>query len=227
MRITSRDVRLVRDLALSHVLSRDQMLALGYFHSITRVNTRLRELEREHIVRRLETPFFAQSLYVIGRGAEVLLGERILPLTMRRAETPRFLQHALCVTNIRICLAAKGLREWKFEQQVRSTFTYVGKRFDVRPDGLAVMSSGPVLIEADPGHVDPAKFREKLTGYEAFAKSGEAERQLSSSRFKVLVVTTGQLRARRLTRLVSTSTPFDFACIPAPQLGISFARSWS
>ena len=220
-------MHLLRDMALSHVLSRDQMLSLGYFGSLTRVNTRLRELERERFVRRLETPFFAQSLYVVGKSAESLLGERILPLTVRRAESPRFLQHALCITNVRIALLTRGARSWKFEQQLRATFDFQGKRYEARPDGLAVMPSGPVLIEADLGHVAPAKFRDKLKGYEAYALSGEARRQLGAPHFKVLAITTGKLRAARLTRQCPANTHFDFACIHASDIGISFAGSWS
>lgn len=168
-------MRLLRDLTLSHVLSRDQVIELGYFGSVTRTNTRLRELRELGLVRTLDTPFFAQRLYAVSATASEVVGPRIAPLTATRTGSPRFLQHALSVTNTRIVLLGRGGERWLFEQQARTTFTFGGKDWDVRPDGIAVEKGTHLPVEVDLGHVAPAKFKEKLASYHAFVESGTSE----------------------------------------------------
>lgn len=108
VRITDRDKKLVSDLALSHLLSRDQILELGYFSSICRLNTRLRELSAIKLVRRLETPFFNQSLYMAGHFAHEVVGVQVSKLLESRSNFPRFVRHALSVSSTRIALCRKG-----------------------------------------------------------------------------------------------------------------------
>lgn len=227
MRLTPRDTKLVRDLVLSHVLSRDQIIGLGYFSSVTRANTRLRQLTELGLVKRLATPFFGQSLYCADSDAAVVLGQRMSSIFQGRTGSPRFLQHALSLTNVRMNLLGRGARAWRFEQQARTTFVHGGKEYDIRPDGLAVMEKGLLVIEADLGHVAPAKFHEKLISYTAFIKSGECIRAWHSKDFAVLAVTTGHLRAKRLAQLMPKSAPFEFIAETYDQLGISLTGGWS
>lgn len=227
MKLTDRDASVIRDLALSHVLSRDQILAFRYFTSVTRVNTRLRQLIQIRLARRVETPFFGQSLYSVGCKAVEILGPRLGAMVAARAESPRFLQHALYTTNVRIELFKRGARGWRFEQQLRADFDFEGKRFEVRPDGLALMPSCPTAIEVDLGHVTPSKFESKLFAYDAFVRSGEAERQWSISTFKILTLTTGTKRANNLFRLAPENTAFDFLCVPFEELGVPRIGAWS
>jgi len=62
MRLTDRDFRLIRDNSLSHLQSRDQIVSI-YFGSVTRANSRLRELVKAQFLTSLRTPFHAQTLY--------------------------------------------------------------------------------------------------------------------------------------------------------------------
>lgn len=227
MWLTERDVRLLRDLSLSHVLSRDQVIELGYFGSVTRANTRLRELRGLGLLRQLDTPFFSQSLYAVTSRASEVVGERLYALTATRTGSPRFLQHALCVTNVRISLLKRGAEHWRFEQQVSTAFRFGGRGFEVRPDGLALTPGALVAVEADLGHVAPEKFRQKLKGYEAFVSSGECLSAWGLPTFSLLVVTTGPLRAKRLSRLLPSPCGFEFICKPSDRLGIPFAGAWS
>lgn len=227
MRLTSRDQKLVRDIALSHVLSRDQIIALGYFTSVTRANTRLRELRSQGLVSELATPLFGQFLYSAGSRASEIVGERVAPILLGRSSSPRFIQHALSLTNVRLSLLAKGATAWRFEQQCKVTFSHAGKVLELKPDGIALTKSGIILVEVDLGHVAPAKFREKLRSFEAFALSGECQRLWKVDSFSVLTVTTGRLRARRLTKLVPENSPFAFSCKAHDELGIAFAGGWS
>lgn len=227
MRTTDRDVKLVRDIALSHVLSRDQIMRLGYFSTVTRTNTRLRELCQIRLVRRIETPFFGQSLYAAGKGAGDIVGGQIAPIIAARSESPRFLQHALCVTNTRIALIARGATAWRFEQQLWTTFEHQGKGYQVRPDGLAILRAGATAIEVDLGNVAPEKFAAKLKAYSAFIESGASESLWNVPTFRILTVTTTKLRALKLTRALPSNYAFDFLCVPFEELCVARIGAWS
>jgi hypothetical protein len=227
VKLTARDHALVTDLALSHVLSRDQILALGYFNSVTRANTRLRLLRAHGFVASLETPFFHQSLYMAGSNTADVCGDWLASVLRGRSATPRFLQHALAVTNVRLSLLNRRALEWRFELPSRCECAYGGKTFQVRPDGIAVSTAGLTLIEVDCGHVAPFKFREKLLGFEAMLNSGRANAHWRASSFKVLTVTTGALRAKHLRALVPPNCSYDFRCETFSSLGITCPSGWS
>lgn len=227
LQLTERDIRLMRDLALSHVLSRDQIIALGYFTTVTRVNTRLRELRGEGMIRTLQTPFYRQSLYVIGRKALPLLGDNISRLVANRGSSPRFLQHALCTTNVRIELFRKGAKYWRFEQQLYSCFTFANREFQIRPDGFVVLNGKRTAIEVDLGHVPYHKFSAKLKSYAAFAVSGECKGQWNCENFSLLVLTTNRHRACHLKRLAPNDCGFEFLCLTAEEFGVPFIGAWS
>lgn len=226
MRITERDVRLIRDIALSHVLSRDQILALGYYSSVTRLNSRLRELSAEHLVKRLESPFFGQSLYMAGRSASQVAGANVERLILSRASSPRFIQHALSTTNVRIALQGKGTGQWRFEQQLRLAFT-TDRQYEIRPDGMFLRDTDPLLIEVDLGHVNPSKFREKLRVYRTFVKSGTCQVHFGTTAFDLLVVTTGHTRSRRLSQLMPQNPGFSARFTTFDELAVPRVSSWS
>lgn len=227
MRLTPRDVRLVKDIALSHVLSRDQVIRLGYFRTVTRANSRLRDLRKARLLRTLDSTFFGQTLYCVGTHAKEQVGERIERILLSRATSPRFVQHALCLTNVRLELCARGSNAWRFEQQLRTSFEHRGRRFEVRPDGLAVFPDHIVAVEADLGHVAPSKFAEKLIALDQFVASGECQKAWGSSDLKLLTVTTGPLRARHLSRRTPASCSYDHLCQTHHDLGIPWAGAWS
>jgi hypothetical protein len=225
VRLTRRDVSVIRDLALSHVLSRDQLLRLGYFGSITRVNSRLRELIRLGLVARLDTPFYAQSLYVATKRAAEVAGERVSPLILGRRSSPRFIQHALSVTNVRLALTSLGSGQWRFEQQLWRKVV-IGGGIEVRPDGLFVAKT-PVFVEVDMGHVAPNRFREKLASYAALAAPGRCSDLYGFDQFRLLTVTTGSLRARHLRRLQPPHSRFELLVQTFEEVGATFTTAWS
>ena len=227
MIITPRDADLVRELALSHVMSRDQILALGMFASITRVNTRLRVLRELGIVRRIETPYFNGSLYVPGVNAAEVLSDRIARLIATRQPSPRFLRHALSVTNIRIALTVKGATDWRHEPMLWRTFEVAGKTLEVRPDGMAVTPKGPVLIECDMGHVSPLKLASKLAVYHEFQRNGHTQKLYGFDNFNLLITTTGKLRAARLRELAPGGLSYGLRVQTFEDLGVSMVGGWS
>lgn len=228
MQLTPRDVQVLKDMALSHVLSRDQLLQLGYFTTVTRLNTRLRGLIKEGLVKRLDTPFFSQSLYMACSSASEVVGLRVGPLLASRSGSPRFLQHALSVTNTRIALLQKGASTWRFEQQLKTEFIIGSKTYEVRPDGLAMFQGkGLLAVEVDLGHVNPAKFAEKLRSYDAFIATGDCARNWGEPTFRLLTLTTGTLRAKHLARLLPPESQLLHDVLTFNQFGVQAASNWS
>lgn len=227
MRLTERDVRLVRDAALSHVLSRDNTIRLGYFGSASRANNRLKRLADAGYLARLATPYFAQFLYAAGPKAPEIVGERIAALLRNRRPSPMFVQHALALTEVRAFLQEKGAKAWRFEQQLWCAFDWAGVRHEVRPDGLAMTAVGAVAVEADMGNVSVKRVVAKLLAYVAFAESGGCQRHWGLESFDLLVVTDGASRASRLEALVPADAPFGFAVKTFADLGIRVEGGWS
>jgi hypothetical protein len=223
MRLTNRDVQLIRDIGLSHLLSRDQVIQLGYFNSITRANTRLRCLTAERFVTALSTPFHAQKLYAPGPLAEEVVGERIGPLLVNRVGSPRFVQHALSVSNIRIALLSRGAKSWRFEQQLwRNVAGHT-----LKPDGLVLTSTLPAFIECDLGHVSPAKFKEKLSTFKFLAQGGRCQELYGFPSFRLIVITTGPRRSRSLRSLLPPNAGFEYLVQTFAELDIPAVGGWS
>ncbi|MCW5939856.1 MAG: replication-relaxation family protein [Fimbriimonadaceae bacterium] len=224
MRITKRDVTVLKDLALSHALTRDQFMKLGHFSSITRTNTCLRRLVSAKLVARLQTPFWGQSIYTVTKCATDLVGPRIASLIKGRSVSPRFLQHALTVTEARIVLCEQLGGPWRFEPQLWRKLDRL--QHEIRPDGL-VLSTVPVFVEIDLGHVAPTKFREKLLGYQALATSGDCEALYGFPTFRLLTLTTGTLRAHRLSRLTPLDAGYEHCVQTLASLGVTLTNDWS
>ena len=208
-------------------MSRDQVIDLRYLTSVTRTNTRLRGLVALGLLRRLETPFFGQSLYCVGAKAREVVGEAVEPLLGGRNPSPRFIQHALAVTNVRVGLIKRGATGWRFEQQLWRTFEYGGRRIEVRPDGLSFTPSGILAVEVDLGHVSPAKFASKLRAYDAFLASGACERLWKCGNFSLLTVTTGKQRLRSLEKLTPRECVYEHVCRSFDDLEITAPGTWS
>lgn len=228
MQLTARDIRLVKDVALSHVLSRDQILKLGYFTSITRTNTRVRGLVELGLLKRLDTPFFHQSLYTAPKAAAAVTGVHVGALIAARAGSPRFLRHALMVTEARIALLTRGASEWRFEPQLWASVSIGDTLHQVRPDGLALIpGKGALVVEVDLGHVSPSKFAAKLRVLDHFIASGEAKRSWGFDSLRLLTLTTGPARARHLARLTPSGCSFLHVCETFATFDLPSVSSWS
>lgn len=227
VRVVSRDIRLLTDISLSHVLSRDQILEAGYYSSVTRLNTRLRGLAEIGLVRRIQTPFFNQGLYVAGARAKECLDRKVSSLIVNRAASPRFLLHALTTTNVRLALGKRGATGWRFEQQLWAALAWKGKSFEVRPDGMSLFPSRAVAVEVDMGNVALGKLRTKLDGYSDFIESGACRKQWGFDSIRLLVATTTAARAEQILALPTEKPAFDFLCVPFETLGVPILHPWS
>lgn len=185
----------------------------------------MRELAEISLVRRLQTPFFGQGLYMAGRLATEVVNERVGRLIDGRASSPRFIQHALSVTNVRLALTKKGSGEWRYEQQLWRKLSGQAK-VEIRPDGLFI-TGVPIFVEVDMGHVAPSKFKEKLDAYRVLAHSGQCQELYRFPQFRVLTVTTGNLRSRHLHQQLPADPGFEFMVQTFEELGVAAISSWS
>lgn len=227
VRVTKRDIRLIRDIALSSVLSRDQIIALGYFGSVPRANDRLRLLREAGLIDILSLPYESQRVYYALRGACPLVGERVSSVIRSRRGSPQFVRHALMTTEIRLALLRQGYGEWRFEPQLRSVFLWAGRRFEVRPDGMVRTPPGLLCIETDLGHVDSIKFRAKLLAFDSFASSGALERTWQAKNLVVETVTVSERRKLGLEGLSPKNSPVEFRFTTFDELGIRMLDGWS
>ncbi|MBS1702865.1 MAG: replication-relaxation family protein [Armatimonadetes bacterium] len=225
MKLTERDVRLVRDVALSGVLCRSQVVRLGYFSSVSRANRRLRALCGEGMLKPVDTPFHARRLYVPGLAAVSVLGDEVARLVSHRSGTPRFLQHALAVTELRIGLADAD-RKWRFEGQARHRFAFGKREHDLRPDGLLLSESGAMFVEADLGHVSLPRFARRFEGYRAYFGGGSFASVYGSRKHRILVVTTGELRRSHVSK-AAKDAGVDADVTTFAALGIPVLGGWS
>lgn len=225
MKLTDRDLRLIRDVCLSHVLSRDQILALGYFTSVSRANRRLSALVSAHYLKVLQLPFKLQRLFVAGTKSSKVVGPRIASVIRGRAGTPRFLQHSLAVTEIRIATAVIDA-EWRFEPQVRDQFRFGPRLVEVRPDGAVLSDSTVEFIEADLGNVSAAKYAAKISGYARYMESDRYWSSYGDRASSVLTVTTGSRRMSHLQSLLAGQNP-QFRFTTFDQIGAASVEGWS
>ncbi len=226
MRLTPRDIRIVKEAVLSHVLSRDQFVGLGYFGSESRCTDRLRALCNESYLRVLETPFFGQYLYVPGTRAKEIVGDRLVALITGRSPSPRHVQHSLAVTDVRQVLAAASATKWRFEAQLHQSFSWLGQTYEVRPDGFVERNEIPTFLEVDLGHKGLPAFTETLRAYAALLKSGAFRETYGRESFTLLTVTTC---ASRKTRMIEAakSIGVPFTCLLFEELGIRTPGGWS
>lgn len=227
MRITDRDIQLLRLIALSHAMTRDQIISEGVFSSVTRLNSRLRQLIGLGLARRLETPFFSQSIYCVTPKSADYLGERVGPLVAGRVGSPRYIQHALMVNEARLEMKRRGMTQWRFEQQLWKTFEYGGQRYQIKPDGLAILPDKHVLIEVDLGHTASKKYAEKLKGFDAFVACGLCESAWNVKQLRVLTLTTGERRRRTLESLTPKNARFLHFVLTYQQFNVPLIGAWS
>lgn len=198
MRLQDRDLKVLSEIALHGVMTRDQIIALGYFKSVTRANARLGSLVRRRLLIRvnpIDGISSRQSLYAVPQRASTYLDERIARLLVGRKQTPRFIAHSLMVVDVRIQLERLGAKDWHHEPCVWHKYSIGANHHECRPDGLAMIAGHHLFIEADRGNASTKSLRETFSSYDRYAKSGMFQNAYKSQGFRVLVITTGKRRA--------------------------------
>lgn len=226
MRLTDRDIRLVKETLLSQVVARSQYVALKYFGSNSRCTDRLRVLCAASYLKALSTPYFGQYMYIAGPRAKEIAGERLISLLATRPPTPRHVQHCLAVTDVRCALVKAGAICWRFEPQVIQSFEWQRKIYQVRPDGFVERHGIPTFLEVDLCHTGLPRFSEQLQSYASFLRSGVFTQTYEAERFEVLTVTSSQTRKVRMVEAArSIGTPMT--CLLFEELGVRTPGGWS
>ncbi len=225
MRITERDRRLLADIALQQAMTREQIVRLGYFASLKRANARLLELRKAKLLRLVHlspTMETRRHIYAVASGAAPYLDERVASLLRSRSSRPRHLEHSLAALNVRIELARLGADRWLAEPQVRHRYhlTQGARRQvgDFRPDGLAFFGKIALFVEVDQGQVSLPRLKQKLKTYREYARCGAFASTYGEMAPRLLIVTTGALRKRHISAILSVAAPVPVAVETHPSL---------
>ena len=226
MKLTHRDRDVIKTVALHGAASRGQLMALGYFKSVSRANRRLRQLFDCNYLRRTQVasgPYSLETVYLLGaKGVSVVAEAAItnrLELSRHSQRPPQrtYLEHHLGVLSLRIAmqLTPPGtcLHEFLTEPECRHEYEIVKgsrkmKRV-IKPDGFASVQLGErsyvFFIEYDRGNCSIPQMREVVGRYAAYLVEGAFESVYSEDRFDVLVVTTaGKRRIDHLLAVAKT-----------------------
>jgi len=205
------------------LLSRDQLMTLAGFGSITRVNTRLALMVKTGLLRRKQMPVYpgggsSQALYFLGpRSAEVLATDRrVLTSQMRhsaRAEL-RQVEHTLAANQVIVEFVASlkdrgptgtGMIAFRTELELRRIFS------DRRPVPDAWVSwrcdelRFNAFCEIDLGSEGLMEWRQKVLSYLDYAESGLHRERFGFGSFRVLVLARSQARLANLRRVAESA----------------------
>jgi hypothetical protein len=218
--LTARDRHIMHLLSRFHMLSRDQIIALGPFGSLTRANTRLAALCDRRLLSRKLLPVYpgkggAQALYFLGResGAALPMDPKCLSQHIRQASRwdQRQVAHVIaanqCIADAltaaaRSALAVHGFRT---EPELRQLFS------DRRlvPDGwFAWTESGKrfnCFFEIDLHHEGLREWRAKVLRYIEYAESGMHQERCGFRAFRVCVLAKSASRLANLRRIAETA----------------------
>jgi hypothetical protein len=217
---TARDRRILEYIYRFRLLSRDQVMALAPFQSLTRANTRLSALTREGILRRKMLPVFpghgsAQSLYFLGKASRPFLRIDRLSITqvirqvsrwdLRQVEHVRTANHALLSLLVGLRAVNASAISFRTEPELRKRlhdrtlvpdgwveWTFAAKRFNC-------------FLEVDLHHEGLQVWREKVLAYVAYAESGLHQEYFGYHSFRVLVLAGPGRRLGNLRQVASAA----------------------
>ena len=228
MRLTPRDIALLRLVEQYRVLRRDQAQRL-LFPSKNTANERLKRLYQHRFLLRRWLPVeygqgMGQALYLLDcAGADVLAqarGDDRSGIGWRRARnlvSSSFLQHTLMINDVRVAvtLAARQalyrLERWEGEDELAAKPDYVwvptrrGRlRIAVIADSYFALHLGDrrahFLLEADRATVSNKRWALRVRAYLQYVRGGQYARRFGTRSLRVLTVTTGERRLANLKR---------------------------
>lgn len=226
---TDRDKQILEQMFRFRLLSRDQIMALAPFNSLTRANTRLAKLVRAKLLGRKHTPVIpgrggAQSLYHLAPGSTAILSADPGTIIAQSRQASRWdlrqIEHVITSNQVLVDflsainrLPETQLVSFRTEPELRRAFleqplvpdgwftwTEQGKRFNC-------------FIEVDLAHEGLTQWRKKILDYLTYAESGLHQEMFSFRSFRVLVVAEG---SRRLENLRKSSEHADRLFLFAP-----------
>jgi len=216
---TERDRQIACEVFASRLLSRDHLIGLGFFGSVSRANLSLRRMVDAGLVRRVYPAHGAQALYAVGPNATALVAARF---GIEASEVARLackdpgrlhIEHTVRVNDVRLMIhraaqeAGLGFR-WvpeifaRHEYEVREGHRW--KARILKPDAFFTLMGGAgrasnFLLEVDLGHVGRPQWGRSVRQYEEHASLGLLKEAFDVEEARVLTITTGgPLRLRHL-----------------------------
>lgn len=200
LQMTARDRRAIEFLYRFRLLTRDQIMALAPFHSLTRVNTRLPALTRADVLSRKRLPIYpgqgsAQNLYYLGRKATDLVPIDPAAILQQVRQVGRWdlrqVEHVRAANGVLIGLytaLSRAHSDVRFETEPELRNKFQGRTFV--PDGwIAWTAEGRrfnCFLEIDLHHEGLTDWREKILTYQTYADSGEHQQRFGFRGFRVL-----------------------------------------
>ncbi|MFN8140407.1 MAG: replication-relaxation family protein [Fimbriimonadales bacterium] len=234
IRLQERDYELLSELATHKVMSRDQIIALGFFSSVPRANFRLKQLKDSGLIGEYEPNIRLRSggsiYYAQARAIAVLnqkLDSKLHASCIKHpgSVSPVVLEHTLRITDVRIALL-KALGEagkiltWLPELLCRHEYSIcrqsgLWSKQIVKPDAFARVSyhqrAHSFLFEVDLGHVSQRRLTETMRCYERY-KRGAYQHAYGDHPFEVVLVTTNRTRVLNLKGALRQFDNLEICC---------------
>ena len=219
LKLTSRDLELIRDVAEFRFLNTDQLLAL---HEGGRRNLKQRlTLLFQHGY--LDRPKVQKTAHLVSshivysldrKGVDALSGnaderEGILRRVRETTHTSALIAHALMISQFRICLmlALKQrptlkLTRWVQGNDLKVLLRHRGENPSLVPDAFFILETAeykhPCFLEADRATMTEERFTNKLRMYWRHNREERFKSSLGFAHFRVLTITPNEKRAENL-----------------------------
>lgn len=229
MRLTKRDIAIIKAVYDYRVLRGDQIQAL-FFGSQSTASYRLSRLYQYGFLERHFLPTLgglanSPTLYTLDKAGMGILrrtcgfGPQDFSRNLARKElSPLFLDHILDINSFRVSvnLAAKkneyvidrwiddGALKADYERVKIRTIRGRSKNVSLIPDGYFTLKvpkgKTNFFLELDRGTMTNQRFQEKILAYQAYISSGQYQRRYQTKSLRVLTVTVGKKRLINLKK---------------------------
>lgn len=241
--LMARDRRVIEHVWRFRLLSRDQLMVLGPFQSVTRANTRLARLVRARLLSRKTLPVYpgqggAQALYAVGSATARALGKDPVEGLRQARQAARWdaqhTAHLLAANQVLIEFLALTNRSsdpkvLNFQTEAELRRQFLDRR--LVPDGwIAWAHNGRrfnCFIEVDLHHEGLREWRKKVLDYLAYGESGFHQELFHFQACRVLVLTRSRPRLDHIRRLAEPAgRMFLFATLADIRSSPVFGPVW-
>jgi hypothetical protein len=241
--LTQRDRSVLAYVSRFRLLSRDQLMALAPFTSLTRANTRLAILLRAGLLARKQLPVYpghggAQALYYLTAKAVGLVEADATELALRQRQIARWdlrqIEHVRAANQVLIHLiialgvsSTATLDSFRTEPELRRVFL----ERTLVPDGWISWSANGrrfnCFLEIDLHHEGLKEWRKKISEYCGYAQSGLHQELFGFRFFRILVLAKSRARLNNLRHLAAEAGQiFHFAELDHINSGNVFDARW-
>jgi hypothetical protein len=214
---TSRDLLLLRTLAVTRVLDGEQVKTVGGFRSVRRTNRRLLKLVRAGLLKRwfVGTASGGQkAIYGLSPQGATLIGDARQGLICWKQDSlitsSQFLAHQQAVNAVFIQARFQPLPSALSCERWMNFREPLSQSVSLMPDGYLELKQGsavhPMFLEVDLGTESSRVWKRKVEVYLKLALGGEFERMFHEKRFRVLVVLHSERRMEAIRKTVAKRT---------------------